>query len=322
MTRDGFKTKIRGIYSTALTRLLLDHGFEIVQPSEEIIERFGLEASNRNPDFSIRDRRDQQGIRVYGGAEALEALQFSLREELLDVIIMRRVGRDCLDVEFPWTSKRRLDEYRGTMLPTVKSHHYYKACGGEISSAASMAEKLLQRGRSLKEVEELLRRTVEPYLPFEGSEVDIEHVKLNGFKISLGRAVIENYDEESRITYRREMMGGGLYDGLGVEKEAGDYAVTKTRLGGYHTETRYYSKTGRFKGAYLNLNTPVELYPSKIRYVDLEVDICIWPSGDIKVIDEELLERAAIRGIITDELYEVVREKTEKLLARDRSRNY
>lgn len=80
--------------------------------------------------------------------------------------------------------------------------------------------------------------------------------------------------------------------------------------------TRYFSRGGRFKGAYVNLNTPVELYPSKVRYVDLEVDICVWPGGEVRVLDEELLERAAAEGVVSDGLVEVVRRETEALLAR------
>jgi len=75
------------------------------------------------------------------------------------------------------------------------------------------------------------------------------------------------------------------------------------------------SKGGKFKGAYINLNTPVELYPSKIRYVDLEVDICIWPRGGVTAIDEEMLERAAKELIITEKFLEIVKVKTNELLA-------
>lgn len=312
--RDGYKARVRGIYTTALTRLLVDHDFKIVQPSDYIVERFGSNFSEENPDLNIRDRHDLQGIEAFGEIEAIEAFGSILRCELLDVIFRRVPDKRTLDVEFPWASKMRLDEYRRAIVPTVQRHHYYKACGGEVSSAAAMAEGLLLRGRPASEVEELLRRAIEPFLPFEGSELCIEHVKLSGDVLSLGRAVVEAYDGAS-LTYTRELRGEGVYDGLGSVKEAGDRAVTEARLGGYHTITRYFSLNGRFKGAYINLNTQLELYPSKVRYVDLEVDICIWPGGDIKVLDEELLERAAIEGIVTDRLLEVVRKKKEELLA-------
>ena len=315
MSRGGFRAKVRGIYATALTRLLFHHDFEIVQPSEEIVQRFGLEALEKEPDLSIRDRHDRQGVEAFGSVEAVEAFRTILGEELVDVILRRRVDRSCLDVEFPWASKMKLDESRRDVIPTIQKHHYYRACGGEISSAAEMAEGLLLRGRPPEEVEELLRRTIEPYFPFEGSEIGTEHIKLDGAVLSLGKAVIEAYDEGSLIRYARELRGGGVYDGLGIVKEAGDRAVTEAKLGEYYTGTRYFSKGGKFKGAYINLNTPVELYPSKIRYVDLEVDICIWPRGGVTAIDEEMLERAAKELIITEKLLEIVKVKTNELLA-------
>ena len=317
MARGRFRAKVRGIYSTALTRLLLDHDFEIVQPSEEIVERFGLEASECEPDLIIRDRHDRQGVEAFGSGEAVKAFRSILGEDLMDVIL-RRVDISCLDVEFPWASKMKLDEYRRAVVPTVQMHHYYKAYGGEVSSAADMAERLLLRGRPSEEVEELLRRTLVPIFPFEGSEIGIEHVKLSGSVLSLGKAVIEVYDERSLIRYTREMRGGGVYDGLGLEKEAGDRAVTEAKLGEYYTVTKYFSQDGRFKGTYMNLNTPVELYPSKIRYVDLEVDICIWPGDIVEVIDEEALEMAASEDIITSRLFEIVRVKIKELLAREK----
>jgi len=311
----GLRARIRGIYATALTRLLLDHGVEVVQPSEEIVERFGSTFSEDSPDMAIRDRPDLQGVEASGSVEALDALRSLLGEELLDVVFRRAAGIH-LDVEFPWASKTRLDDYRRLVAPTVPGHHFYKACGGAVSSAAEMAERLLLRGRHPGEVEGLLRRTVEPHLPFEGSEVCVEHVKLSGYRLSLGRAVIEAYEEGSRVTYRREMQGGSLYDGLGVAKEAGDRAVTEARLGAFHMVTKYFSDGGRFKGAYINLSTPLELYPSRVRYVDLEVDVCVWPGGDVQAVDAELLERAAAEGAITGRLLEAVREETDEILAR------
>lgn len=311
MAQGEFRAKVRGIYATALTRLLLDHDFKVVQPSNEITERLGVESSEGSPDLNIQDRRDRQGIEASGSEEALEALRSALRRELIDVIL-RGINRCRLDVEFPYTSKRKLDEYRIAVVPTVRMHHFYKACGDLISSATDMAEKLLLRGHSAEDVENLLKQTIDPYFPFEGSEVNVEHVKMNGAIIGLGRAIIETYDE-STIGFRREIRSRGVYDGLGIEREAGDRAVTEAKLSEYCMITKYYSEANRFKGAYINLNTPVEVYLTRIRYVDLEVDLCVWPGGDVKVIDEEMIEKAASEGVITDKLFKIVKAKAEEL---------
>lgn len=84
-------------------------------------------------------------------------------------------------------------------------------------------------------------------------------------------------------------------------------------MGEFKTETRYYSKEGKFKGAYINFNTPVELYPSKIRYTDLEVDICVLPGSNIKILDMEMLERAASELVITRKLFEKIKTKVNKI---------
>ncbi len=64
----------------------------------------------------------------------------------------------------------------------------------------------------------------------------------------------------------------------------------------------------------MNLNTPIELYPYGIRYVDLEVDVCVWPDGRVKKLDEEKLGRAVAEGLITEKLAEIVGEKIRRLM--------
>jgi len=62
MRIEGFKTEIRGIYATAWPDFLLDHGFEVVRPYVEIIERFGIETFEKESKLDIRDRHDWQGV--------------------------------------------------------------------------------------------------------------------------------------------------------------------------------------------------------------------------------------------------------------------
>ncbi|MEM2936600.1 MAG: ribonuclease E/G, partial [Candidatus Bathyarchaeia archaeon] len=80
---------IRGIYSTALTKLLLDQGFDIVQPSVAIKERFGLKERDEPPDLDVYDRPDRQGVHALGREEALNAFISTLKSLLLDVIVRR-----------------------------------------------------------------------------------------------------------------------------------------------------------------------------------------------------------------------------------------
>ncbi|MBD3211708.1 MAG: DUF402 domain-containing protein [Candidatus Lokiarchaeota archaeon] len=55
---------IRGIYSTALTKIFLDFNYQIIFPSKDIQKRFNLPFQNDllSKDITIKDRNDKQGI--------------------------------------------------------------------------------------------------------------------------------------------------------------------------------------------------------------------------------------------------------------------
>ena len=220
-----------------------------------------------------------------------------------------------LDFEFPGYSKSRLDEIRRSVTSTIRGHHFYKACGGSISSAVDMAENLMAKGRSRDEVERLFTRTIASAFPLEESVIEIDHVKLDGSKLSLGKATIEKYGkDDGLVTLRRRLRGGGLYDGLGIDKNSGDYAVSEVKLGEWYLVTRYFSREGDLKGTYINFSTPVELYPHRLRYVDLEVDICVWPRGGIKILDMRFLKGAATEGLIGAKLSQLIQQKTKEMV--------
>jgi hypothetical protein len=461
------KVRVRGIYSTALTKLLLDNHVQIVQPSAMQEERFGLNKDREPYDLDIDDRSAHQGVHILGKAHAVHTLYDLLSRRLPDVVLRRwdvavdgiykglihrvdknqglalvdigpatgwlnmrggqtreseeilvqvqrrRLGarkpslsadieipgeyavlipkrqieishrirnqrsRDRLhqlgkaldldwgiiwrtaaadqsadvlrrelaelaetaqtirataeesgapallwsetnfmDVEFPALSKKRLDAFRRLVVPTINDHHFYKTCGDPISSAVDMAERLLTQGRQPGEVDELFKRTIDAAFPIEGSTIEIEHVKLDGRIFNLGQAEIVAFNpNDASLTYHRDLKAGGIYDGLGTRKEEGDYAETESKIGEWFLKTRYFSKKERFKGMYINLSTPIELYPRTLRYVDLEVDICIQPDGEIAVLDAVKLEEKVSQGYITQDLAEQVRTKLNDLLA-------
>ncbi len=284
-----FKVKIRGVYAAALTKLLMDYknilgnrtspdlllnnGFTIVQPSATVRERFELKENDEFPHLEVYERQDKQGVQASGTAEAVNVFT-SILQSCLDDVVVRKgeapaallEGSRYVDVEFPALSKKKLDEIRGSVTPTINCHHYYKTCGVNISSTLDMAEKLLEKGGPCEEVEKLLKQTIRAKYPIVGSLIEIEHVKVHGEVLNLGKAVIEAFDRpKSLIRFRRILKKKGIYDGLKTEKAPGDYAVTEAKIGEWHLKTRYYSKDGRYKGTYINLNTPIELYPHGIR---------------------------------------------------------
>lgn len=460
------KTRVRGIYSTALTKLILECNFQVVQPSAVQEERFGMKEDWESYDLDINDRLGCQGVHVLGKAHAIDTFYSLLRSRLQDVVLRRwnvavdgiykglikrvdeerdlalvdigpaagwlkirrgqnfeseeimvqvqrrrlgakkpslsmeieipgeyavlipereikishrirnhrsrdrlhELGKDLdpdwgiiwrtaaadqstdvlrrevveltekgqtirknakeaeapallwgethfMDVEFPTLSKKRLDELRSMVVPTINDHHFYKTCGGRIGSAVDMAERLLEQGRQLGDVEAVFKRIIEADFPSEGSTIEIKHVKLDGEILNLGQAEMVAFNrDDASIKYRRDLKGSGVYDGLGSPKEEGDYAVTESKIGEWYLKTRYFSKNGQFKGMYINLNTPIELYPCTLRYVDLEVDVSIQPDGEIAVLDVEKLEEKEREGYITRNLAEKVRTTLKDLL--------
>ena len=282
------------------------------------MERFDLPENATLPDVTIEDRQDRQGVWIIGNVESSEPLASVLRMKLFDVIIRKRQSlsgqTSFFDVEFPAASKEILDDVRSNIVPTLKKHHYYRACGFSIESYLEMAEKLLQKGQPTDEVNRIFREAISKSYSYEGDFITLEHVKLLGKTINLGSALIETVDyNDGSIRLSRVIRSQGVYDGLNTPKEIDDKAVTEAKFGEWYLRTSYFSKNGDYKGTYVNLNTPVEVYPDRIRYVDLEVDVCFLSSGDVKIVDEDKLLSAVDRDIISEKLVKLVNEKAHNI---------
>ncbi|MFP4182471.1 MAG: DUF402 domain-containing protein [Thiohalospira sp.] len=144
--------------------------------------------------------------------------------------------------------------------------------------------------------------------PAEGDRVAIRHGKPDGRCFSLGRGeVTECLRDEGKVTVRREMSGGGMYDALEVPRESGDVAVTKFREGRWWYPTAYRSSDGETKGTYVNVCTPVELFPDSARYVDLHVDVVRFPDGEVRRVDDDELDESVAAGEVSEELAEKAR---------------
>ena len=83
------KVRVRGIYSTALTKLLLDSHFQVVQPSVVQKERFDMKEDREPYDLDVNDRPDRQGAHILGKVHVVDTLYDLLRSRLPDVILRR-----------------------------------------------------------------------------------------------------------------------------------------------------------------------------------------------------------------------------------------
>jgi len=303
------RIKIRGIYATALTRLLLDLGYGIVQPSEEIRDRFPMPDSEAKEDLSIVDRDDHQGVLIGGEKHAVEVLIGSLWEALLDMVVreirdpeISRRGKEekpgCFDAEFPGASKAALDGLRGRVVPTMTHHHSLRITA---SNDLDLVERQIEKTPPQKDKleRELMRRLVLRPLKKEGL-IRIDHVKPEGQTLRFREGEILSL--ESERLFMRRSFHAGRYDGLDLPIEPGDYGITEVPLGGWWVKHAYFSREGTLKGQYWNVNTPVEPYPDRIRYVDLHVDVIKRVNEPPRIIDTERLQSAVAKGLISPRL--------------------
>ncbi|MGC8849199.1 MAG: DUF402 domain-containing protein [Candidatus Bathyarchaeia archaeon] len=317
---------VRGIYATALTRLLLDGGFRIARPSLKVASRLGLKPNLEAVDVLIADREDRQGVKITGEASEADGVVEYLWRRLPDAVVREHhglalegvegklrltTGYLSFEVEFPGASKLLLDDVRNLVKPTLIGHHQLKIVD---SRRVEAAEALLDgsdeaRRRISREVKEEL---VYGRMPV-GSLVGFEHVKLDGCVLDLrpGR-VLHSRDGVLKVE-RRGFRAGGVYDGVGVPRMEGDYALTEVREGAWFMKHSYYSCDGELKCEYYNISTPVELYPDRVRYVDLEVDVVREAGGRLRIIDVEKLDQMVSEGYLSEDLASKAKRTAEDI---------
>ncbi|MFZ2446165.1 MAG: DUF402 domain-containing protein [Syntrophobacteraceae bacterium] len=294
------RLKIRGIYSTALTKLALDSGFEVIDPSLKIKERFPLEFAAGAHDVLIQDRDDLQGIELKGEADRLTEVLAGLQAALLDIVIVGFGPTDedgplaVARIELPGASKEKLDETRASVVPTLRNHHRLKVINSAMLEAAE--SELAKDPARKAELERVLTKEA-ILLPLEKEGVArIEHIRPSGKSMRPRQGAIQTINE-NRIVFKRT-FSRGRYDGLDLLIRKGDYGLTEIREGGWYIKHSYFSKEHLLIGEYFNINTPVEFYPFGARYVDLEVDVIRRAGEEAFVIDREKLDILSRRGCI------------------------
>jgi hypothetical protein len=215
-------------------------------------------------------------------------------------------------VWFGRESRFELDAVRERVTTTMPGHHRVKAGADGASTAVDFAEAV--RGPADGDAEWTddgfpFGAVAGQFGPREGGSVAIAHGKPSGRTITLGRGeVVERDDEDGSVTVEREMSGGGTYDALGVDRRDGDVARTTFVEGRWWYATVYEGEEGQRRGTYVNVCTPVEVFPDRVKYVDLHVDVVKLPDGEIRRVDDDELDAAVAEGLVTEPLAERARE--------------
>jgi len=213
-------------------------------------------------------------------------------------------------VWFGRESRFALDDCRRAVTTTMPGHHRIKAGDDRASTAVDFAEGFCAFGSDDEPDGDAFpfALVTGQFGPREGESVAIEHGKPAGHCITLGRGEVSALEPDGSVTLRREMSAGGTYDALGIERRAGDEAITRFREGRWWYPTVYRGADGERRGTYVNVCTPVEVFPDAVRYVDLHVDVVKHADGTVERVDEDELEEAVEAGHVTAELAGKARE--------------
>ena len=217
---------------------------------------------------------------------------------------------DGLATDWVWFGRETrfaLDDVRREVTTTMAGHHRVKAGSGAASAAVDYVEALCDDPGADDETDFPFAVTTRQFGPQVGDSLALGHGKPDGRLLTLGSGEVQSVDADGTVAIEREMSAGGSYDALGTPKEAGDVAETRLKEGRWWYPTVYRGRDGASKGTYVNVCTPVEVFPDVARYVDLHVDVVERPDGTVERVDDDELAAAVDDGDVSDALAERAR---------------
>ena len=146
---EKFAFKIRGIYSTAITQLLIRNGHLIADPSNTEKKYFSYYITEEIPDCTIYDNKDKTGLIVRGEEEALNTFE---------KIIIKEFD--------PFVSKPIINQYS-----IVKAEVIGKPENGLVKLKIGDITGYLRSEVEIPEGHPLMLSTRNPYYPFQTSKL-------------------------------------------------------------------------------------------------------------------------------------------------------
>lgn len=287
--------------------------------------------------FNLGKSFELPGFDIIFRTAAMHAYEEDLRDEFDEILELKKsidlkikqkqdiglVYRDTISCHYLFSGnlKLKMDEFRRKICKTIQYHHSFKSGFNPPSQKFEMIidfnEYLLEK---FPEEEQRVNSSFIEFIHKKYFQKDtyipINHQKIL-FKVeslSPGKIIEKSEKTPFELKVKREFKSGGRYDGLDIPIEKGDYALVHFIEGNWSYKNEYFDRNDSFKGAYYNINTPIEIRPAEIHYLDLEVDVVEFDNGRKEVIDKELFNTLFEHQIISKETYERVNQEISKIL--------
>jgi probable ribonuclease FAU-1 len=228
-----------------------------------------------------------------------------------------RGGDMAVRVYLPGHAKAVCDSLRAQMLPTLPGHHKYKAQGDVYGAIVDALEKELPPAtlRSRTMTLRLLSSVDAMQQPIQ-SRLRVAVRTIQGALQEQEEGTQVGYDIDGGwVEIRQAVPHKGAYpSALRIDKQPGDYTVTRFYEGGWSYTTHFYGRNDAWKGDYAAMTTPIAIFSDHIHVVDLQV--AVWRSAQHapELSGQDVLQQLQQQGLVTTVLVQRVQEEAEAVL--------
>jgi len=183
-------------------------------------------------------------------------------------------GDMVAQVLLPGQSKAVCDTWRAEIMPTLPGHHKYQAQRDVYGAIVDALEKelppevLRTRTASLNVLSSLdaMQLPIHNQLRFLVRDLD-------GRVTEAGEGQRLAYDLDAGWVDVRETLPHpeSYPPDLQLDKQPGDYSVTRFQEGSWSYITRFYGRDGTWKGDYASVTTPIAIFSDQLHLVNLHV---------------------------------------------------
>src|SRR5215468_3466057 len=226
-------------------------------------------------------------------------------------------GEMIAQVLLPGQSKAVCDTFRAEILPTLPGHHKYKAQGDVYEAIVDALEKelppevLRTRTASLN----VLSSIDAMQLPIH-SQLRFLVRDLAGSSAEAGEGQRLAYDLEAGWVDVREAIPHpeDYPPDLHLDRQPGDYAVTRFQEGQWNYVTRFYGRDGMWKADYASITTPIAIFSDQLHLSNMRVTVKHSPIQPPVMTGLEALQDLQRQRVVSTDLVQKVQAEGEALL--------